>query len=282
MSTIIAASTACQESRPGTTSGKGCYSPNVRADGFGATYSQLGLLSEAVPTEGCWAFFLNKKLCTIRNYYWSERFIARNKTEKPFEEPPIDQEHRPGDQADQAHREELYSPNVRADGFGATYSQLGLLSEAVPTEGCWTFFLNKRLCTIRNYYWRERFIARNKTEKPFEEPLIDQEHRPGDQADQAHREELYSPNVRADGFGATYSQLGLLSEAVPTEGCWTFFLNKRLCTIRNYYWSERFIARNKTEKPFEEPPIDQEHRPGDQADQAHREEHHLLQRPYRW
>ena len=32
MSTILAASTACQESRLGTTSGKGYYFPNVRVD----------------------------------------------------------------------------------------------------------------------------------------------------------------------------------------------------------------------------------------------------------
>ena len=34
MSTILAASTACHESRLGTTSGEGYYSPNVREDGL--------------------------------------------------------------------------------------------------------------------------------------------------------------------------------------------------------------------------------------------------------
>ena len=34
MSTILAASTACQETRLGTTSEKGYYSPNVRVDGL--------------------------------------------------------------------------------------------------------------------------------------------------------------------------------------------------------------------------------------------------------
>ena len=34
MSTILAASTACQESRLGTTSGKGYYSPNGGVDGL--------------------------------------------------------------------------------------------------------------------------------------------------------------------------------------------------------------------------------------------------------
>ena len=44
----------------------------------------------------------------------------------------------------------------------------------------------------------------------------------------------------------------------------------RLCAVLNYYyWSERFIASNKTEKPSDESPTDQEHRPGDRADQAH-------------
>ena len=69
VSTNLAASTACQESRLGTTSGKGCYSPNVRADDFEATCSQIELLSGAAPTEGCWTFFLRKRLRTVRNYY---------------------------------------------------------------------------------------------------------------------------------------------------------------------------------------------------------------------
>ena len=44
VSTILAAGTACQESRLGTTSGKGYHAPNVRADGFGATRFRLGPL----------------------------------------------------------------------------------------------------------------------------------------------------------------------------------------------------------------------------------------------
>ena len=43
VSTILAASTECQESRLGTTLGKEYYSPNVRVDGLGATRSPLGL-----------------------------------------------------------------------------------------------------------------------------------------------------------------------------------------------------------------------------------------------
>ena len=52
------------------------------------------------------------RLCTVRNYYWSERFIARNKTEKPSDEPATDQEHRPGDRADQAHRSRLIARSI--------------------------------------------------------------------------------------------------------------------------------------------------------------------------
>ena len=100
MSTILTASTTCQESRLGTTSGKGYYFPNVRVDGLGATCSPLGLLPGAASREGCLIFFLRTRLCTTQNYYWSEQ----NKTEKPSDEPPTDQEHRPGVRADQAYR----------------------------------------------------------------------------------------------------------------------------------------------------------------------------------
>ena len=109
MSTILAASTACQESRLGTTSGKGDYSPNVRVDGLGATCSPLGLLPGAASTEGGWIFFVRTRLCTARNYYyWSEP----NKTEKPSDEPHTDQEHRPGVRADQAHRARLIARSI--------------------------------------------------------------------------------------------------------------------------------------------------------------------------
>ena len=43
---------------------------------------------------------------TVRRY-WSEQFIAENKTEKTSNEPPSDQEHKPGDRADQARRVQL-------------------------------------------------------------------------------------------------------------------------------------------------------------------------------
>ena len=52
VSTVLAASTACQESRLGTTSGKGYYAPNVRADGFGATGFRLGPLPGSCMDKG--------------------------------------------------------------------------------------------------------------------------------------------------------------------------------------------------------------------------------------
>ena len=112
VSTILTASTAHQESRLGTTSGKAYYTPNVRVDGFGATCSPLGLLPETASTKGCWTFFLGKRLCSVQNYYRSERFIARNKAEKISNELPTDQEHRPGDRADQAHHAQLIARSI--------------------------------------------------------------------------------------------------------------------------------------------------------------------------
>ena len=75
-------------------------------------FSTWTLFSEAASTKGCWIFFLRKRPCAVQNYYWSERFIARDKTEKPSDEPPTDQEHRPGDRADQAHRAQLIARSI--------------------------------------------------------------------------------------------------------------------------------------------------------------------------
>ena len=52
-----------------------------------------------------------RTLCTVRSY-WSEQFIAGNKTEKSSHDPPTDQEHRSGDRADQAHRVQLTSKSI--------------------------------------------------------------------------------------------------------------------------------------------------------------------------
>ena len=89
VSTILAASAACQYSRLGTNSGIGYYSPDVRADGIGATCSQLGLFPGAASTEGCWSFFVRARHCTVPND-WSEQLIAMNKTKKSSDELPID------------------------------------------------------------------------------------------------------------------------------------------------------------------------------------------------
>ena len=70
VSMILAASTAYQESRMDTTSGKGCYSPNVRVDDLGATCSPLGLLPGGCINKGMLDFLLKKRLCTVRNYYF--------------------------------------------------------------------------------------------------------------------------------------------------------------------------------------------------------------------
>ena len=43
---------------------------------------------------------------------WSEQFFAGNKTEKSSDEPPTDQEHRPGDRVDQAYRVQLTARSV--------------------------------------------------------------------------------------------------------------------------------------------------------------------------
>ena len=61
----------------------------------------LGFLSE------------DKTLCTTRNFYWSKQ----NKTEKPSDEPPTDQGHRPGVRADQAHRARLIARTTISYGY---------------------------------------------------------------------------------------------------------------------------------------------------------------------
>ena len=64
VSAILAASTACQESRLGTTSRKGYYAPNVRADGFGATRFRLGPLPESCIDRGVLEVFCEEKTLT--------------------------------------------------------------------------------------------------------------------------------------------------------------------------------------------------------------------------
>ena len=52
-----------------------------------------------------------RHFCTVRSY-WRERFLKGNKTEKLSDEPPADQEHRPRDRADQAHRVQLSARSI--------------------------------------------------------------------------------------------------------------------------------------------------------------------------
>ena len=70
---------------------------------------------------------------TIRNYYWSEQ----NKTEKPSDEPPTDQEHRPGVRADQAHRARLIARSTIS--FGC----LSLVKSVFVLVSC--FFFNSSI-----------------------------------------------------------------------------------------------------------------------------------------
>ena len=42
--------------------------------------------------------------------------MTRNMTAKPSDEPPTDQDHRPGDRADQAHRAQLIARSIISSG----------------------------------------------------------------------------------------------------------------------------------------------------------------------
>ena len=112
MSTILTASTACQKSRLGTTSGSGYYTPECSrrwlwSDVF-STWTSFG---------GCifWGMLdllcEGKTLCTVRSYR-SGQFIAGNKTEKSSDEPPTDQEHSSGNRADKLHRVQLTARSI--------------------------------------------------------------------------------------------------------------------------------------------------------------------------
>ena len=67
-------------------------------------------------------------LCTVRSY-WSEQFIAGNKTEKLSDESPTDQERRPGDRADQAHRVWLTARSISFASLSDALSLVGLTSQ---------------------------------------------------------------------------------------------------------------------------------------------------------
>ena len=75
---------------------------------LGATCSPLELLPRAASTGMLEFLFLRTRLYTAQSYYLSEQ----NETEKPSNEPPTDQEHRPGVRADQAHRSRLIARSI--------------------------------------------------------------------------------------------------------------------------------------------------------------------------
>ena len=68
-----------------------------------------------------------------RKHYRSVRFTARNKTEKPSDEPPTDHEHRPGDRADQAHRAQLITRS------SISFSCLSLVKSVFVFVYCFIF-----------------------------------------------------------------------------------------------------------------------------------------------
>ena len=55
--------------------------------------------------------------------------MAGNKTEKLSDEPPTDQEHRPGDRADQAHRVQLTARSISFASLSDVLSLVGLTSQ---------------------------------------------------------------------------------------------------------------------------------------------------------
>ena len=57
-------------------------------------------------------FLSEKKTVCCAKLLLERRFIARDKTEKASDEPPIDQEHRPGDRADEAHHARLLARSI--------------------------------------------------------------------------------------------------------------------------------------------------------------------------
>ena len=91
VSTIHAASTACQDSRLGTTSGKGYYAPCVRVDGFGATCFRLGPLPEAAWTEGCSIYFVMKRHCVLYEATGVSSLLrGTRRRNHPTSHPPIE------------------------------------------------------------------------------------------------------------------------------------------------------------------------------------------------
>ena len=80
--------------------------------------------------------------------YWTEQFIAGNKTNKSSDEPPTDQEHRPGDRADQAYRVQLTARSISFGCliFGGARSQVSFLS-VVPSQS----FISSTVFLLQQY-----------------------------------------------------------------------------------------------------------------------------------
>ena len=84
------------------------YSPNVSVDGlpWSDVFSILTCPRGCIIKRGMLDFLSEDK--TKRNYYCSDK----NKTEKPSDEPPTDQDPKPGVRADQAHRARLIAKSI--------------------------------------------------------------------------------------------------------------------------------------------------------------------------
>ena len=70
--------------------------------------------------------------------------MTRNKTEKPSDEPPTDQDHRPGDRADQAHRAQLIAKSIISSGC------LSLVKSVIVFVH---YFLEKLYSKVVVYSW---------------------------------------------------------------------------------------------------------------------------------
>ena len=107
VSTILAASAACQGSRLGNNSWKrvlfsACSSRWIRRNSL--TRSRFGCLPGSCMDREGLDVFMGKY--TVRNYR-TEQSVARDKVKKSSDESPTDQEHRSGNQADQANRVQM-------------------------------------------------------------------------------------------------------------------------------------------------------------------------------
>ena len=114
MSTIFAASTARQESRPGTTLGKGYYSPNVRVDGlpWSDVFSILTSPWGCIIKRGMLNFLSEDK-----TVYYTKLLLERAEQDgETIRRAAHRSERRPGVRADQAHRAQLIARSIISSG----------------------------------------------------------------------------------------------------------------------------------------------------------------------